>query len=127
MSVVRAWSGRVLLAGALVSMGLWSVPTRTAAAAPDVVAPPAAKTVTFLIDGIAFSAATDTVYVGDTVAWVNKDAVDHTATDKKGAWRVVIKAGKTGSLVMKKAGTFDYYCEFHPNMAGQLVVKAAGK
>jgi plastocyanin len=75
------------------------------------------------MDSVAFGAPDGEIHVGDIVKWVNKDVVDHTATEKSKAWRVDVAAGKTGSVVMKTAGTFDYYCEYHPNMTATLVVK----
>jgi plastocyanin len=105
----------MLLAAALSLLGLWSVPARTAAAP--------AKVVTIVIDGVAFGAPDGEIHAGDTVKWINKDVVDHTATDTQRAWRVEIRAGASASLVLKKAGAFDYYCEYHPNMTGHLVVK----
>jgi plastocyanin len=65
--------------------------------------------------------------VGDTIEWVNKDIVDHTATEKQKLWDVSMATGKAGQVVMKKAGTFDYYCRYHPNMVAKLVVAAAKK
>jgi plastocyanin len=59
--------------------------------------------------------------VGDTIEWVNNDVFDHTAT-VKGQWDVQIPAGQKGRLVLKKAGTFAYFCRFHPNMKATLVV-----
>jgi plastocyanin len=60
--------------------------------------------------------------VGDTIEWVNKDAFAHTATAQNGDWDVMLPPRKSGSLVLKKAGTFDYYCRFHPNMKATLTV-----
>ena len=60
--------------------------------------------------------------IGDTVAWVNKDFVAHTAT-VNGGWDLNIEAGKSARLVLKKPGTFDYYCRFHPNMTGKIIVQ----
>jgi len=114
---VRAWSGRALLAAALITAGLWFVPACAPASRVD------AKTITVTIDGIAFGAPDGEIHVGDTVKWTNKDAVDHTATEKSKAWRVELEAGKSGTLVMTKAGTFDYFCEYHPNMTATLAVK----
>lgn len=60
--------------------------------------------------------------VGDTVEWINKDVIAHTATARNGDWNVMIGPDKTARLVLKKAGAIDYYCRFHPNMKGRLVI-----
>ena len=83
-----------------------------------------AATVTITIESIAFAEVKDPLHVGDTIVWVNKDVVAHTATAKNGDWRVVIPPNAKATLVMKKAGTVDYYCEYHPNMIGRLVILA---
>jgi plastocyanin len=84
-------------------------------------------TVRIAIGAMAFSTPTATIRVGDTVEWVNRDVVDHTATDKAGSWNVSMAPGQSVKVVMKKAGTFDYYCRFHPNMIAKLVVVSAAK
>jgi plastocyanin len=84
-------------------------------------------TVRIAIGPMAFSAAPGPIRVGDTVEWVNNDVVDHTATEKKAGWDVSMAPGKRARVVMKKAGTFDYYCRYHPNMIGRLVVSASIK
>lgn len=83
----------------------------------------APATVRIAIGAMAFSTPKSQVIVGDTVEWVNGDVVDHSATDKGGSWNVSIAPGKSGKVVMKQAGTFDYYCRYHPNMVARLVVK----
>jgi len=83
--------------------------------------------VTITIAGMAYSTPQLTVRVGDTVEWINKDVVDHTSTEKKSAlWNVSIAPGKSVRVVMTKAGTYDYFCRYHPNMTAQLIV-APGK
>lgn len=84
--------------------------------------PALAETVRVRITDLAFSSAEITVHKGDTVEWVNDDVFDHTATDKNEKWDVAIPAGKTGQLAMQQAGTFDYFCRFHPNMTGTIRV-----
>jgi len=81
----------------------------------------APKTIQIAINDVAFAKAKVDAKVGDTIEWVNNDVVDHTAT-VKGDWDVVIPAGHKGHIVLKKAGTFAYYCRFHPNMKASLVV-----
>ena len=60
--------------------------------------------------------------VGDTIEWINKDVFAHTATARSGDFDVTIAPKKTETLVLKKAGTVDYYCRFHPNMKATLIV-----
>lgn len=74
------------------------------------------------IRDMAFSPAVLTVRVGDAVEWMNSDFVDHTATARNGSWDVVIASGKAARVEMTKAGTFEYFCRYHPNMVGRIEV-----
>jgi len=82
-----------------------------------------AATIEITIDKMAFSPAAIEAKVGDTIEWINKDAFVHTAT-VKGGWEVMLPVKKSGSIVVDKAGTFDYYCRLHPNMKGRITVAA---
>lgn len=74
---------------------------------------PGTHTVT--IDAARFSPADLTVKAGDTIIWVNKDILAHTATAKDGAFdSKVIEPGKSWRYVAKRKGTFAYTCAFHP-------------
>ena len=88
-----------------------------------VAAPP--TTVTVVIDQVAFRETSVSAHVGDTIEWINKDVVDHTATAKSGAFNVVIPAGKKARVTLKQAGEVQYYCEYHPNMTAKVVVTKA--
>jgi plastocyanin len=103
----------------MVSRWRFPVLVALALAAGAVSAP--AKAITATVDKMAFSPADITAKVGDTVEWVNKDAFAHTAT-VKGGWEVMLPVKKSGSIVMDKAGTINYFCRFHPNMKGQITV-----
>lgn len=94
--------------------------TQIAMAAPAM----ASEIVKVMINDLAFSPAEVTAKVGDTVEWVNGDFIDHTATDKGGAWDVAIAAGKSAHLKLTAAGTFAYYCKVHPGMTGTIHVDA---
>jgi plastocyanin len=82
----------------------------------------AGKTVEVRIANMAFVPAEITVHVGDTVAWVNADSFDHTATAVNGDWDLAIPVGATARFTVTKAGTFDYVCRIHPNMTGKIHV-----
>ena len=85
--------------------------------------PSQAETIQVTIDRLVFAPVEVTAKVGDTIEWVNKDKFVHTAT-LKGGWEVMLPAGKSGTLVLEEAGSFNYYCRFHPNMKGRLTVSA---
>jgi plastocyanin len=99
--------GRILLALALA--GLLSVPAQAA-------------TIQITISKLVFDQGTVEAKVGDTIEWINKDVIAHTATARDGDWNVMIGPNKTARLVLKKPGSVDYYCRFHPNMKGKLII-----
>ena len=100
--------GQISLAAAFV-FGLLAVPAR-------------AETIQVSIDKLVFAPAEVNAKVGDTIEWINKDALVHTAKATNGDWDVNIAANQRGQVVVKKAGAVDYYCKLHPNMKGRVVV-----
>ena len=84
--------------------------------------PAHAETIRIVMDKMVYSPAETKATVGDTIEWVNSGILAHTATARNGDWDVTIAAKKTVSLVLKKAGTVDYYCRYHPNMNGRIVI-----
>src|ERR1043166_9403387 len=78
--------------------------------------PAHAETIQITMGKLVFSPIELRASVGDTIAWVNNDILAHTATAQNGDWDVAIAAKKAASLVLKKAGTIEYYCRYHPNM-----------
>jgi plastocyanin len=74
------------------------------------------------MDKLEISPAMASAKVGDTVEWINKDALVHTATARNGDFDVTLPPNKTVSSVLKKPGTVDYYCRFHPNMKATLKI-----
>ena len=81
-----------------------------------------AKTVRIIMDNMEFSPAEATAAAGDTVEWVNRDFLAHTATAADAKWEIVLPAGSTKQLQIKEAGKLDYYCRYHPNMKGSITV-----
>ncbi|MES3039214.1 MAG: cupredoxin family copper-binding protein [Bdellovibrionota bacterium] len=79
---------------------------------------------TITIENVAFTPAELTIQKGDTVEWVNKDIIPHTVTtEKKGFDSGNMGTGATWKYEAKKSGSFDYRCNFHPNMKAKLIVK----
>jgi plastocyanin len=83
----------------------------------------AAATHTVKIEGMQFVPATLTIKRGDKVVWQNNDMVPHTATAKGSFDSGNIAPGKSWSHAMKKAGSYDYICTFHPGMKAVVVVQ----
>jgi plastocyanin len=100
--------GRISLFACL-AFGLLSVPAR-------------ADTIQVTIDKLEFTPAEVSAKVGDTVEWINKDTLAHTATATNGHWNVTLAPKKNAQAVMKKSGPVDYLCRFHPNMKGRVIV-----
>ena len=113
-------SGRMWILAAAVVLGLTSVAAVEAGSSEPAQTKQKPKIFTVVIDKVTFGDAPAGARVGDTIEWVNMDIFDHTTTSKVGGWDVVIPAGKKASVVMKKAGLFDYLCRYHPNMTGLI-------
>ncbi|RZS79920.1 plastocyanin [Phyllobacterium myrsinacearum] len=99
---LKAWISIVLI------MGLGSIAAR-------------AETIRVTIEKMVFTPAVITAKVGDTIEWINKDIVDHTAT-MNGGWDIVISSGKVATLQLEQAGSVGFYCRFHPSMKGLVTV-----
>ena len=82
-----------------------------------------AATIQITMENMVIAPAETTARVGDTIEWVNKDILVHTATARNGDWDVTMPPRKTVTQVLKKAGAIDYYCRFHPNMKAKLTVE----
>jgi plastocyanin len=81
-----------------------------------------AATIQISMENLEIAPAEASAKVGDTIEWVNKDVLAHTATARNGDFDVMMPPKKTTTFVLKKAGTIDYYCRFHPNMKAVLNV-----
>ena len=84
--------------------------------------PAHAATIQITIDNLVFAPAEVSAKVGDTIEWINKDVFAHTATARNGDFDVTTPPKKTVTSVLKKAGTVEYYCRFHPNMKAVLTI-----
>jgi plastocyanin len=74
---------------------------------------------------VKFLPETIEVSTGQTVEWANNDLTPHTVTSQgtgdlnSGS----IDAGSSWRHTFTKAGSFQYYCTFHPEMKGTVIVK----
>ena len=105
---------RLLFAAPTAALLLW-LPPASAAAAP--------RTHVVAIDKMKFGPAPQSVKVGDTIVWDNRDMFRHTATAANGAFNIDLAAGKKGKTIVRKAGRTAFLCKYHPGMRGTLEVK----
>lgn len=67
-----------------------------------------------------------TVKVGQKITIPNADTAPHTLTEESAKASSfdsgTIRGKQTGSVTFEKAGTFKFYCEFHPTMKGTVTV-----
>jgi plastocyanin len=75
------------------------------------------------IDRLVYAPAEVGAKVGDTIEWVNKDILAHTATARNSDFDVTIPPKKTVTSVLEKPGAVEYYCRFHPNMKAVLKIE----
>lgn len=75
-----------------------------------------------VIADLEFKPSVVTVRIGDTVTWINKDFVEHTATSRDGAFDVATPKSRPAHWRAQKVGDFTYYCRLHPNMTGTIRV-----
>lgn len=78
-----------------------------------------------IIEGFAFDPQTIEIAAGDTVTWTNNDSAQHTVTlDPAGSGFASggLAQGATFENTFETPGSFDYFCEIHPNMTGTVVV-----
>lgn len=61
------------------------------------------------------------IKAGDTIVWVNRDIVPHTATARDRSFDVVVPSRGSASMVVRRAGTIPFYCRYHPAMRDSLV------
>ena len=79
---------------------------------------------TVLIEGMRYQPEGVTVAPGDTVVWVNRDMVPHTATSASGRFDSnEIAPGKSWTYTVRAAGEFAYICTYHPLMKAVLRVR----
>lgn len=83
----------------------------------------AAETHRVVIERFAFVPAELSIRPGDTVRFVNRDLVPHTATDGEGRWDTgTLSLGASARIAFEAAGTFTYVCIFHPSMRARIRV-----
>ena len=79
---------------------------------------------TVLIEGMRYQPEGLTVAPGDTVVWINRDMVPHTATSASGGFDSNdIAAGKSWTHTVRGTGEFACICTYHALMKAVLRVR----
>lgn len=81
----------------------------------------AGETVEVAIQDFSFGEPLE-IAVGTTVTWTNMDSAPHTATSSGNFNSDRLDQGQSFSYTFEEAGTFEYFCEFHPNMVSTITV-----
>lgn len=77
------------------------------------------------MSGSAFAPADLTITAGQSVDFINDDAMPHTVTSADNSFDSgEIAAGKTWSHTFEKAGTYRYVCAYHDWMHGTIKVES---
>lgn len=88
-------------------------------------APPATaapRTHVVLIDKMKFGPVPARVRPGDRITWVNRDVFRHTATARNGSFGIDLPPKAKATMVVRSAGSFAFFCKYHPGMTGVLKV-----
>lgn len=97
----------------------------------------AGERVEVAITDFSYEPETIEVSAGDTVEWTNQDMFAHTVTDAEaeddggefdgqlGDLDSVDAEGTMFERTFDEPGTYAYFCRFHPNMRGTVVVEDA--
>jgi plastocyanin len=132
VSVVPAGSGSLAyqcaihpeMAGTVVVPGTAGAAAPGSQPSPAVPAPPpsAPGVVTVEIADFTFTPAQLTVTAGTEVVWTNGGRSPHTVSGDFGD-SGTLTTDQSFRFTFNEEGTFDYLCQFHPNMIGSVVVQ----
>ncbi len=81
----------------------------------------AEDTITVEITNFEFKPAAIKVKKGDTVVFINRDIVPHTATADDGSWDTgSITTGESQEIIISENMTSSFYCFYHQAMKGSF-------
>jgi plastocyanin len=90
------------------------------AVSPAAAAP---RSYTIVIEKLKFGPLPAELHKGDSIVWVNRDFLRHTATAEDHSFDADLPAGAKATIVLRKSGTIAFVCRYHPGMRGVLHVK----
>ncbi|MEX2585030.1 MAG: cupredoxin domain-containing protein, partial [Balneolaceae bacterium] len=71
-----------------------------------------------------YSPETLEVPTGTTVTWTNRNGTNHSVTSEDDLFNATVSPDDSYNYTFDEAGTFDYYCTFHPDMTGTIEVNS---
>ena len=77
-----------------------------------------------VIDKMKFGTVPANIRRGDTVLWVNRDIVRHSATAANKSFDVDLPPKTQKRMTVRASGSIDFICKYHPGMRGMLRVAA---
>jgi plastocyanin len=83
----------------------------------------ASHSYTVVIDKMKFGPLPSGLTKGDSIIWVNRDFLRHSATAADHSFDVDLMPGKAQRMVLSKSGSIAFACRYHPGMKGVLQVK----
>ena len=100
-----------------------STEATTTSESAETTAAPTSPTLSISIAGFNFS-GDETGSLGDTVQVTNSDNVGHTWTETEGAFHSgVLSSGDSFTFTFDQPGTYDYFCQIHPEMTGTITIE----
>jgi plastocyanin len=89
--------------------------------APAAAAAP--HTYTVVIEKMKFGPVPAQLHKGDSIIWVNRDFLRHSATASDHSFDVDLQPNAKAKMVLNKSGSIPFVCKYHPGMRGVLQVR----
>ncbi len=75
------------------------------------------------IHKMAFQTIAQAIRIGDSITWLNRDIVPHTATARDKSWDSgMLRTGESFTLSINSQTMLDYFCLYHRQMQAKLTL-----
>jgi plastocyanin len=75
-----------------------------------------------VIDKMKFGSVPANISRGDTILWINRDILRHTATAANKSFDVDLPPKTQKRMIVRASGAIPFTCKYHPGMRGVLKV-----
>jgi plastocyanin len=76
-----------------------------------------------IIEKMKFGPVPANLHKGDSIIWINRDFLRHSATAANHSFDVDLPPGAKVRTVLKSSGAIPFVCRYHPGMRGVLQVR----